>query len=277
MPKREDTKLYRKIYNETIKGRGVGDSTFDYPGDDCWAMAAVSGLMQYNAACRNPKAGTYGDVIIFSYGDFNPTLITTAAVEAAYGECYKVPTTGIPTPAPGIMLNLLTNGSEGSFTCERDDYGTHWVHTVILRFPQRSPSSKYFLDHIDHGCFSIVLANKDGGVLVNPDSDPGTKHYSQIFELYGENSGMVLTSISASTALTNNNAYELTFSSDEKTGWEVGPPCTLFNAVDGDLTKEYQYYQATVTALKSWAQGGNSVFTSQDLVDRLPEEYKDGE
>lgn len=269
MPKRNDTKLYRKTYNQKV-AEGLING-FDYPGDDCWAMAKVSGLMQYNAACRNPKAGTYGDVILFSYGDFNPVLITDAKTIATFGEIYKVPTTGIPNPAPGVLLNLLTNGSEGSFTCERDDYGTHWVHTVIIRIPQRSPSSKYFLDHIDHGCFSIVIANKDGGVLNTPDDDPGAKHYSQIFELYGENSGMVLSSISSSTALTNSNAYEITFNSDEKTGWEVGPPATLFNAADGDASKEYSYYQATAAALKSWAMG-NSLMTSEELVDRLPEQ-----
>lgn len=272
MPEFYDGRLIAQETAATVADFGAG--TGDYPGQSCWKSSAVHGLMSYNAACRTRTAGTAGDVIMFNVGDLKLTGNTDAAIMDLWGSCYKVNSYTGNTP-PGIWLNLLKNGSSGDYAINRDDYGVNFTHTVVIKFPQRSGSSKTFMSNIANGAFTFILANADGGVVLNPDTDPlHTKHYSQTFEAYGTKAGLVCTSISASTDASD-AAMTVTFSNIQELGFEDGPPLTLWNPTSSQtLANEEAIYNDTKAAILTYVSSSSALsggVSTDELLAGLPQ------
>lgn len=248
----------------------------DYPGQNCWTAADVT-MMNYIASCRATLAGTAGDVIMFNAGHFdsyfvaNTTANSSATFMNKYGPTYSV-RHNTATDKPGIWLNLLKNGATADYSVQRSDYGVHFVHTVTLKFPQRSPSYKTFINNAASGSFMFIIANADGGILRTNDADVTTKHYNQTFELYGGHAGLVLTTLTTTTDLTNGHVCEATFTNLEEIGWENTPALTLFSFKAGaDVASEKVFYDQTVSDILSWVTV-DTVSTTEELIANLPKE-----
>lgn len=189
--------------------------------------------------CRPTIPGCAGRAWVYDWDTFQQyTVVWNSSNVSAMDHCYiktiTVPTTG---SSPGMRIESFGMPYVGSVNISDETYFVKIQHQVVIRVYQRSLRAKELMDSLMYTNCIIVLENLDIGSdtywTKTTTSTPGasekmTQPGMTKFEIYGLDAGMRLSSLNMSTDLTDQAAYEITFSSDSDVS-ESSVPVSVYS------------------------------------------------
>ena len=160
---------------------------------DCGKIA--SGIVA--AVCGKVAAsGTTGRVILMNYNDIDKGESEVTG-NVASGITLKA-------GAQGYEYEAFRNGNDGAATLTRGTYRTAFDHSLSLRLFTKNQDAKDFINSLSNARVVAIVENNEGG-------DAGETKW----EVYGWDSGLTASEITASTTYTDNAAYSITLNSDD--------------------------------------------------------------
>lgn len=183
--------------------------------------------------CRPTIPGCAGRAWLFDKEVFSTyTLTWNTSTNPAMNNQY-IQKIVVPTGTDkGLRLESFGMPYDGAVTLTDDTYFMKIGHQVTVRAYQKSFRAKELIDSLVYAPCVLVLENLDDGADIE-DTTLGTHKGLTKFEVYGLDTGLRLTGISASTNLTNEAAFELTFGTDNDLS-EDSMPVSILNWESSD-------------------------------------------
>ncbi len=155
-----------------------------------------------NACGKAAASGTNIRVYLANFNDI---------AEITYDENNETVITGIKmkTGTRFYTMDSKANSTEGQSSYETGTYGGSFSHSVTLRAFTKDQEVKNFLDSLANARVVAIVENNEKGLGIN-DVVGGTK-----YEMYGADSGLILTELPFSTTFEDTVTYTATLSSDE--------------------------------------------------------------
>lgn len=163
-----------------------------------------------NQVCGKPAiAGTTARVILLSYSDVDKSksTVTDNVISSLI----------LKAGATGYEVDSLPNATVGSDTINAGTYLKTHQHNVVVRIFKKSEAAKKFVNGLTNARVIAIVENNDTG-------DGGDTKY----EVYGWDSGLELTEITATTEMTDGVAYQVTLANGT-IAQEGSLPMSLFN------------------------------------------------
>jgi hypothetical protein len=169
------------------------------------------------AICKKiAVAGTGARVILLNYNDVDKiesertddTTLSEIVLKGGGKQGYEYAsfdnsTVGTVTFTPGTYLGTGT-----------------WQHDCQLRIYAKSISAKKFVNELDHARLIAIVENKEQG----RDMDTGEFDGKTKYEVFGWESGLILTAATGTTEMADNVVYDLTLGNDEISKESTLPP-----------------------------------------------------
>ena len=140
---------------------------------------------------------------------------------------------GVPLKAgkKGISFDTLNNSAIGSVTLNQGTYRDTVAHNITLRAFLKNYKIKTAINSLLNSRVVIcVLNNERGrGGTVQPAFD------TAFFEVYGLNSGLILSAVNGDTTFADTVTYELVFNSDDLSQETTLPRAVTVDSGEEDL------------------------------------------
>lgn len=177
--------------------------------------------------CRPTVPGCAGRAWLFDKDIYDAYTVTwnTDSTTPAMDHQY-IQNIVVGTNDKGIRCESFGMPYVGACTVSDESYFVKIQHQVTIRVYQRSFRAKELIDALVYSPCVIVLENLDPGADLY---DSTLKIYPghTIFEMYGGDVGIRLSALNTTTDLTNEAAYELTFSTDPELSEKSVPVSVL--------------------------------------------------
>ena len=170
------------------------------------------------ADCDGPAiAGTAGRVILVSYSDIDRAKSTVTD--------NVISTIVLKSGAKAYEVDSLPNAVVGDAPLTAGTYVSTFQHTLTVRIFKKSEAAKKFVNQLPTARVIAIVENNERG-------NKGEVKY----EVYGWNSGLIMTELAASTEMTDNVAYQIGLGSSS-VAQEKSLPMSFFNT-DEETTDE---------------------------------------
>lgn len=149
-------------------------------------------------------AGTTGMAYIMRYKDIDKSLSTVT------GNVISAITMKDDTRA--YEFTTIDNSPLGETTANVGTYLTQFQHDLTLRIFTKTEANKDFVNQSANESFVIILANKELGTA----NDAGTTTGNTKYEVYGWDSGLKLSELTATTDMTDGVVYGVKYGSTDR-------------------------------------------------------------
>lgn len=156
-----------------------------------------------------PAAGTAARVILVSYTDIDKGKSTVAD--------NVISVMALKQGAKGYEVDSMPNATVGSAPVTAGTYMNSFQHSLAVRIFKKSEAAKKFVNQLLNARVVAIVENNDHG-------DNGDTKY----EVYGWNSGLVLTEMPTTTEMSDGVVYQVTLASSS-TSQEATLPMSFFN------------------------------------------------
>ena len=162
------------------------------------------------------KSGTGARVILLSFTDIDKvkSVVTDNVISSIV----------LNSGAQGYEVDSLPNATVGEDSINAGTYVNTHTHQVTARIFQKSEAAKKFINGLTNARVVAIVENNETG------EDGDVK-----YEVYGWDSGLKINSLTASTEISDNIAYEVVLASDD-TAHEGSLPKSFFDT-DIDTTE----------------------------------------
>jgi hypothetical protein len=162
-----------------------------------------------NADCEATAiSGTSSRVILISYSDINRGASTV--------ENNIISDLSLKTGAKAYEVDSLPDATIGTDEINAGTYTNSHTHSVQVRIFKKSEAAKKFINGLTNALIIAIVENKDRG-------EAGDTKY----EVYGWESGLSISALTASTEVTDGVAYDVTLSTNDS-GRENSLPKSFF-------------------------------------------------
>lgn len=146
--------------------------------------------------CTFATPGTAGRVILINYSDIDrsKTVVTKNVIT----------TLALVSGAKGFEVQSLPNAPVGSDSINAGTYINSHSHSVQVRLFKKSEAAKVFVNDVTNAKIVALVENNDRG-------NAGDTKY----EIYGFESGLHISELTAGTDMSDNVVYDLTLSSKD--------------------------------------------------------------
>lgn len=158
---------------------------------DCSKISANLAM----ASCRNAVAGIMGEAILINFDDWKGATITksTSVITAI----------SLGTGVYGYKFTSHERAFEASVQLQRGTYNSAFAHQLIMRAFDRTQNLKNDINKIANGRYVAIVLNRDSA---NPET---------VYEVYGEENGLVATAVEFNSTDGDGVAYAITLASED--------------------------------------------------------------
>lgn len=168
------------------------------------------------ASCRNAVAGIMGEAILINFDDWKGATITKSSS--------VISAISMGTGVYGYKFTSHERAFEASVQLQKGTYNSAFAHQLIMRAFDRTQNLKNDINKIANGRYVAIVVNRDSA---NPET---------VYEVYGEENGLVATAIEFNSTDGDGVAYAITLASEDNARESEVPTSIFTNTLDATKT-----------------------------------------